>query len=105
MERFWDSTKVFLMPNIWCDAWGLCIIDAQIRGIPVIASNVEVIPEPELNMPDIFPTGHYNGEYNEKGPIIPEQDLESLVGALDLLMLGQQDYSQIPTIDRELTVS
>ena len=55
MEQVWKKIKVLLVPSLWLEAWGLVVVEAQLRGIPVISSNRGGIPEAKLGIPHIFP--------------------------------------------------
>ena len=44
LECAWDQANIFILPSLW-ESYGLVIIEAMTRGIPVIATNVGAIPE------------------------------------------------------------
>ncbi len=44
-RRFWQLTKVLLMPSLWWENQPLVAIEAMINGIPVIGSDRGGIPE------------------------------------------------------------
>lgn len=39
MENLYGSAKVLLMPSIWEESFGRCVVEAQHSGIPVLASD------------------------------------------------------------------
>lgn len=93
-DDIWDRIKILLAPSIWHEAWGLIVTEAQLRGIPVIASNSGGLPEAKVNVPPIIPinpvTGHQrdeNGDY-----IIPDQDIGPWEEALEKLMTDREEY-------------
>jgi len=65
------ALDVFLMPSLW-EGFGLVLIEAMSRRIPVIASNVSAIPEIVVD--------------GESGILIPPEDPQALAGAMQLLL-------------------
>ncbi|KAK4179113.1 putative glycosyltransferase [Triangularia setosa] len=90
----WDRIKILLAPSIWHEAWGLIVTEAQLRGIPVIASNSGGLPEAKVNVPPIIPinpvTGHHRDENEDY--IIPEQDFGPWEEVLEKLMTDREEY-------------
>ena len=37
IDEAWKGIKVLLVPSFWLEAWGIVVIKAQFRGIPVIS--------------------------------------------------------------------
>lgn len=51
-------TAVLLVPSVWCEAFGLVALEAQLRGIPVVSTDAYGLREanlvPELRVPDVL---------------------------------------------------
>jgi glycosyltransferase involved in cell wall biosynthesis len=105
MESIWDLTQVLLMPSLWCEAWGLVVVEAQIRGIPVIASDTGAIPEAKRNVPYIVPVNKLTGLRNEGGYVIESQNVDEWVRILTRLMSDRDEYGRVSDLSREVTSS
>jgi glycosyltransferase involved in cell wall biosynthesis len=107
MEAVWDTTRVLLMPSLWCEAWGLVVVEAQIRGIPVLSSDAGAIPEAKLGLPHIIPVKPLQrAEKDSSGhPIfdVPTQDMNAWVEALTKVMTDQEEYERLSDLCAEVT--
>ena len=69
--RYYDCSDVMLVPSLWREPFGLVIVEAMARGLPVIASNIggpaEIIT------------------HEENGLLIEPGDAHALAGALTYL--------------------
>jgi glycosyltransferase involved in cell wall biosynthesis len=45
MRPIWARTRVLLMPSLWEEGWGMVASEAQVSGIPVVASHRGGLPE------------------------------------------------------------
>jgi glycosyltransferase involved in cell wall biosynthesis len=45
MREIYRETKILLMPSVWFEAWGRAVSEAQVSGIPALASNSGGLPE------------------------------------------------------------
>ena len=45
MRRVYARTRVLLIPSIWEEGFGRVVVEAQVSGIPSVASNRAGIPE------------------------------------------------------------
>jgi glycosyltransferase involved in cell wall biosynthesis len=102
MEDIWDQTQILLMPSLWCEAWGLVVVEAQIRGIPVISSDAGAIPESKLNIPYIIAVQKLTGA-GKQGYVIPPQDIDPWVETLRLLMTDRGEYERLSNLCRRVT--
>lgn len=103
MESLWDQTKILLVPSVWCEAWGLVIVEAQIRGIPVISSDAGAIVESKLGVPHIIPVKRISGERRKGGYYIETQDIDPWVEKLKPLMTDRDEYEQLSNFSRDVT--
>lgn len=100
----WDRASIPLMPSLWCEAWGLVVVEAQLRGIPVISSDAGAIPEAKLGVPHIFPVKKITGASNGKnGYVIEEQDIKPWVDRLRGLMTDRVEYEWLSDTCRKVT--
>ncbi|KAG8666869.1 hypothetical protein FPOAC1_011691 [Fusarium poae] len=94
-EDLWRDIKVLVVPSLWCEAWGMVVVEAHLRGIPVVSSNAGALSEAMLGLDYIIPVNAINGEHDEWGPyIIPEQETEPWVRAITRLMEDRDEYEE-----------
>lgn len=105
MESLWDRTTILLMPSLWCEAWGLVVVEAQLRGIPVISSDAGAIPKAKLGIPYIIPVKKIMGEREGEGMeyVIEEQDIEHWVERLRGLMTDRVEYEWLSDMCRSVS--
>ncbi|KAF2840858.1 glycosyltransferase family 4 protein [Patellaria atrata CBS 101060] len=104
MEEAWDDIKVLLVPSLWLEAWGIVVVEAQLRGIPVLASDAGALPESKLGVPHIIPVKALTGEHDEDGQYtVPEQDIEPWVEPLDTLLKDEEEYKKLAEQARTVT--
>lgn len=96
MEQIWSEIKVLLVPSLWLEAWGIVVVEAQVRGIPVISSDSGAIPEAKLGLSVLVHINSLTGEGTEEGEyIVPEQDVEPWRVALTKLMTDKDRYEEL----------
>ncbi|KAJ3299138.1 hypothetical protein HK104_009932 [Borealophlyctis nickersoniae] len=62
MEQIWYLTKLLLVPSTFFETFGLVVVEALLRGIPVISSDAGGLPEAHLSIPYTIPTKIITGE-------------------------------------------
>ncbi len=88
IEEVLERTRVLLMPSLWYEGFGLIVMEAMLRGIPVIASDSGgLIEAKELTsyVLHVNPVVEYRSEFDEvrmPRPVIPPQDAGQWISAL-----------------------
>jgi glycosyltransferase involved in cell wall biosynthesis len=104
MEEAWRDIKVLLVPSLWFEAWGIVLVEAHLRGIPVISSDAGALPEAMLGLNYIVPVNPIKGNRNDKGTyIVPDQDIEPWVDIVNKLMRNKSEYEEISMKVRDTT--
>lgn len=104
MEEAWRDIKVLLVPSLWFEAWGIVVIEAHLRGIPVISSDAGALPEAMLGLDYIVPVHPIEGTRDEKGTyIVPEQDITPWVKTVNKLMSDRYEYEKLSMKVRSTT--
>ena len=50
-----ERTRVLLVPSLWAEARSRIVLEAMLRGVPVMAANVGGIPEAKMGVPYLLP--------------------------------------------------
>jgi len=92
IQEVLERTRVLLMPSLWYEGFGLIVMEAQLRGIPVIASDsgglIEAKHSREFVLP-VNPIRQYLPEFDEvhmPRPVVPAQDYQAWTAALEKLL-------------------
>jgi glycosyltransferase involved in cell wall biosynthesis len=105
MDEAWQAIKVLLVPSVWYEAWGIVVIEAHLRGIPVICSDAGALPEAMRNLAHIIPVKPIDGARDVNGIyIVPEQEIEPWVKTLNELMSDRTLYDSLAAEVRAKTV-
>jgi glycosyltransferase involved in cell wall biosynthesis len=79
IDDFFRHVRVLLVPSLWHEGFGMVVIEAMLRGIPVLASDLGGLPEAKLGVPFLLPVAPirtYKTQFDELGlpvPAVPEQ--------------------------------
>ena len=102
VDEIYRQTKVFLMPSLWGESFGQVVVEALLRGLPVIASNVGGLREAKLGTKyslSVNPIREYDEHIRLAGnvlkPVVPEQDIEPWIQALEELLQDRDYYDSI----------
>lgn len=112
IDDIYRQTKVFLMPSLWGESFGQVVVEAMLRGIPVIASNAGGLTEAKLGVDYVLPVNpiiQYGIDNCLMGsvakPIIPKQDLEPWVLAVHSLVYDRVHYEKLSRLSYEKALS
>ncbi len=100
-------TRVLLVPSLWAEARSRMILEAMLRGVPVLAANVGGIPEAMMGCDYLLPVQpivKYRPALDEMMvPVadVPEQDLGPWCDVLTALLTSSERYEQLACVSRQ----
>jgi surfactin synthase thioesterase subunit/glycosyltransferase involved in cell wall biosynthesis len=100
-------TRVLLVPSLWAEARSRIIMEAMLRGVPVMAAAVGGIPEAKLGVPYLLPVrpiASYEPRVDEQMvPVahVPDQDIAPWRDALARLVQERAYWTEIATASRQ----
>ena len=98
IEQVLMRTKLLLMPALWYEGFGLIVMEAMLRGVPVLASDMGSLVEAKAGTNYVLPVRpieRYRTVFDENRmpiPVVPTQDIEPWARALAELMENQVLY-------------
>ena len=99
-------TRVLLVPSLWAEARSRIVLEALLRGVPVLAANVGGIPEAMMGVPYLLPVqpiAHYQTMLDSQMvPIaeVPPQEIGPWAEALQRLTSDRAHYREISAASR-----
>src|ERR1035438_1682643 len=94
------ATRVLLMPSLWCEGFGLIVMENMLRGIPVIASDSGGLKEAKFGTGYVIPVRtieRYQAVFDEHGmpkPVVHENDAAPWLAALSELLGDRSVYQR-----------
>lgn len=107
IEAILRRTKILLMPALWYEGFGLVVMEAMLRGIPVLASNMGSLVEAKAGTNYVLPVSpieRYRTVFDENRmpiPEVPEQHVGPWANALEELMENPDLYRKEAAAARE----
>ncbi|MGC8759219.1 MAG: glycosyltransferase family 4 protein [Bryobacteraceae bacterium] len=98
IEEFLARGSVLLMPSLWYEGFGLIVMEAMLRGIPVIASDSGGLLEAKAGTGYVIPVRPPEGYRMEfdaahmPRPVIPPQEIGPWEEALGKLLEDEDEY-------------
>lgn len=103
-------TRAVLAPSLWAEARSRMVVEAMIRGIPVIASDTGGLREAKLGVEYVLPVNpiqHYRASVDANMvPIadVPPQNIEPWVAALGRLLTERAHYEDVSRRSRAAAI-
>jgi surfactin synthase thioesterase subunit/glycosyltransferase involved in cell wall biosynthesis len=104
-------TRVLLVPSLWAEARSRIVVEAMLRGVPVIASDIGGIPEAKLGVDYLLPVRpieRYQAQLDEQMvPLaeLPAQDVAPWRAALERLLTDRAHYDELSRASREAALA
>jgi len=101
------GSRLLLMPSLWYEGFGLIVMEAMLRGIPVIASDSGGLVEAKAGTGYVIPLRaieRYGSEFDELAmprPTIPPNPIDPWVAALNELLTNREAYEKESANSRE----
>jgi glycosyltransferase involved in cell wall biosynthesis len=100
IDQVLTRTRILLMPSLWFEGFGLIVMEAMLRGIPVIASDSGGLVEAKQGTGFVIPTQpieRYEPEFDERGmpkPVVRPTDIGPWTSALANLLGNRETYEE-----------
>jgi surfactin synthase thioesterase subunit/glycosyltransferase involved in cell wall biosynthesis len=104
-------TRVLLVPSLWAEARSRIVLEALLRGVPVMAAHVGGIPEAMMGVPYLLPVRpivKYEMRLDEQMvPVadVPAQDIGPWRDALARLLKDRAHYEEISRQSRRTALA
>lgn len=106
LDELFRQTRVALVPSIWAEARSRVVMEAMLRGIPVMASAIGGLKEAKLGVPYLLPVNpvtKYESALDENMvPVarVPEQDVAPWFAVLNRLTTDAAHWEEIAAESR-----
>lgn len=107
LDDIFRQTRVLLMPTLWLEGFGMAVVDAMLRGIPVLASNFGGLVEAKLGTDYLLPVSpieQFADKLEENRlplPLVPAQNITAWRDALEGLLSDRALYEKQAAAARE----
>ncbi len=100
IEDVLGRCSVLIMPSLWYEGFGLIVMEAMLRGIPVVSSDSGGLLEAKHGAGYVIPVRPVEGYRMEfdaahmPRPVLPPQDIGPWVAALRRLLEDEREYRE-----------
>ena len=107
VDEILRRTRVLLVPSLWAEARSRIVVEAMLRGVPVLAANIGGIREAKLGVDYLLPVRpieKYQPRLDEQMvPVadVPPQDIGPWQAALDGLLSDRVHYQELSRASRQ----
>lgn len=111
IDEIFAHTRILLVPSLWGEGFGNIGVEAMLRGIPVLASNIGGLAEAKLGIDyllPIRPIEQYEEHVDERllpVPVVPDQDIGPWLEALGRLLSDRRHYDCVSAASREAALT
>jgi glycosyltransferase involved in cell wall biosynthesis len=94
------GTRILLMPSLWYEGFGLIVMEAMLRGIPVVASDAGGLKEAKRGTGYVIPVHtieRYQPAFDEHAmpkPVVQANDVAPWVAAIEELLGDREAYER-----------
>ena len=108
MDLILARASVLIVPSLWAEAFGMVAVDAMLRGIPVLGSNLGGLPEALLGVGepiDVEPIRFEAGCRDFRERIVPVQEIRAWCEALAPLLTRGGYYRERSSVSRRTALA
>jgi surfactin synthase thioesterase subunit len=111
VDEILRRTRVLVVPSLWAEARSRIVVEAMLRGVPVIASNLGGIPEAKLGVDYLLPVRpieRYGPALDEQmvpRADVPTQDIGPWQAALERLLTDRAHYDELSRASRQAALA
>ena len=112
IDEIMKQTRVLLVPSLGHDTFPLVVVEAMLRGIPVLASDLGGLPEAKLGVDYLLPVrpleiGYHPAASGLGHPIVhePAQDIQPWLTALSDVLSSRDRYIALSRQSRDAALA
>ncbi len=107
IEQMLARTRILLVPSLWVEGFGLIVVEAMLRGVPVLASGTGGLLESTLGVGQLLPVRpieRFETRFDSQHmpvPVVPPQDLAPWADALQGILENRERYETLSLASKE----